>query len=396
MSDRKLCLAVGAGAIGKSVVGVTFEEMGCDVMFADVSKPVIDDLQSRGGYRIKTARFGQADQWQTVMGMRAYPIDSEEVKARALCADYICTAIGTGGLKAFLPTLTGWINQRILQCLNPNQSIAPVYLLFFENETACQQMVTDALVESIGAIPSWLIMAKVSVERMTKPIPPVNGQYDVVGERVFPIFIPKTPIQGSGLETDSHFEPVGDIDAYYYRKLYTNNLGHAALGYIGAYYGYTAATQTMADERIYTVMNEALKTAGAMLMRLYGFSEKSMRDHLEELPKRFWNQGLDDDLSRLARDPIRKLSPNERIVGAMKKCAMLGIPDDAIAAIIEILCYAIRYKDPDDPAACELARLRETNGTGWIVTHIAGIDPADALYQKILDADAAMSARGIQ
>jgi mannitol-1-phosphate 5-dehydrogenase len=383
MPKHQICLAVGAGAIGKSVTGPAFRDMGLDVVFADVSAPVVRDIEKRNGYRIKTAHFHKKDEWRAVQGVRALPVDSREAQEIALCADYLCTSVGTAGLRALLPTLLDWIERR-----NAGDSDR-LHLLFFENESHCVDIVREALLERMGAVPPWLVMAKASIERMTKPLPPEDGRYDVVAERVFPIFLPRREMSSSPLAGDPRFELVDDIDAYYYRKLYTNNLGHAALGYVGWRYGYRTAIQTMPDERVCAILRQALEEAGKMLVAMHGFSQEAMRAHLDELPERFWNPGLDDDLGRLSRDPIRKLGPDERIVGAMKKCRALGIDP---RGIVQVFCHALRYDDPSDPSARRLQHLRRENTTAWVIQNIAGISPEDPLYPYILEADAALTA----
>jgi hypothetical protein len=213
MSEHQTCLAVGAGAIGKSVTGLTFREMGCDVAFADVSEPVIEDLQRRGGYRIKTARFHRPDEWHTVEGVRAFLVGSREAEEWALRADYLCTSVGPAGFRAFLPTLLGWLVRRDVEYGRRPEPGRRLYLLFFENEAHCVDGVSEALLARLGTVPPWLTMAKASIERMTKPLPPECGRYDVVGERVFPVFLPRREMAFSALAHDARFELVEDIDA---------------------------------------------------------------------------------------------------------------------------------------------------------------------------------------
>jgi len=373
------CLAIGAGAIGKSVTGLTFREMGFDVTFVDVREDVIRDINRRKGYRIKTARFKMEDTWQEVTGVSACSVSSDEAEKKAICADYMCTSVGSAGLKTFIPTLVKWLQKR------NSVSHKRMYLLFFENEGQCMDMVSHAVKTAMGNIPEWLTMAKASIERMTKALPSDNGEFDVVGERVFPVFLPKETMKDSSIAKDTkRFRLVDDIDAYYYRKLYTNNLGHAALGYAGTYYGYHTSVQTMDDERVSSIMYEALSESGAMLVKTFGFTEEEMREHIEELPTRFWNQGLDDSLVRLARDPIRKIGPEERIIGAMRKCFLKGIE---ITGICKILCYALRYYNESDEESRLLNKLGKEKGMEWVLENICRISRDEPIYSRILETD---------
>lgn len=379
------CLAIGAGAIGKSVTGLTFREMGFHVTFADVSGEAIRDINRRGGYRITTARYGMADTHTDVCGVSACAVASEEAKQAAIEADYICTSVGAYGMEALLPTLTAWLTER------GAVSKKPLYLLFFENQHNFMNIVRDAVAASLGGIPQWLRMANTSIERMTKGIITEAGEYDVVAERIFPVFLPRAVMEDSSIARDNaRFELVDDIHAYYLRKLYTNNLGHAALGYIGSYLGYHTAVETEHDSRANAVLSLALGEAGALMVQKYGFSRESMDAHLLELPTRYWNPGLNDSLARLARDPLRKLGPEERITGAMRDCAGAGIP---IRGMIQIYCFALYYDNEADPSSRELKSLRETKGPEWVLEHISGITSDESLFAEIMKEAIALARR---
>lgn len=377
MIQKQKCLAVGAGAIGKSVSAVTFSKFGCDVLVADVKPEVIADINNRNGYCIIQTEFNKPDVNVAVEGIRAAEISSEEAKNFAMEADYICTAIGPVGMKFFLPTLMEWLKAR------NRVSKKPLYLLFFENDSSCVSLFHQVATEALGAVPEWMKVAKASIERMTKPLPPVDGKYDVVAESVFPVLLPKAALRDSSIADSPLFALVDDVDAYYYRKLYTNNLGHAVLGYVGSYYGYATADQCVKDAKVCAILDEVLSETGEMLIKEYGFTAEEMQAHLKLLPTRYWNQGLNDSLDRLARDPVRKLSPSERIVGAIRKCSHAGIRPDGI---IKVLCYAVRYNGQDDQSL-QLAKDFSEKGMGWILENICGISSDEKLYDTIMEID---------
>lgn len=375
--QKQKCLAVGAGAIGKSVSAFTFSKLGFEVLVADVKEEVIADINSRGGYCITQTEFNKPDVTVCVEGIKAAPINSDTARNFALDADYICTAIGPVGMRAFLPTLMEWIKAR------NEVSKKPLYLLFFENDSGCVSLFHQVTAETIGTVPEWMGVAKASIERMTKPLPSVDGKYDVVAESVFPVLLPKAVLKDSSIAETDLFALVDDVDAYYYRKLYTNNLGHAVLGYVGSYRGYTTAAQCGEDSVVCDILAEVLSETGEMLKKEYAFSAEEMEAHLKKLPTRYWNQGLNDSLDRLARDPIRKLSPSERIVGALRKCSKAGIET---SGIIKVLCYAMRYKGEDEQSL-QLAKDFSEKGVGWILENVCGITKDESLYAKIVQTD---------
>ena len=65
------------------------------------------------------------------------------------------------------------------------------------------------------------------------------------------------------LQNPELFMPVGDLKAYYYRKLYTNNTGHAVLGYHGYQCGYSTLIQAIGDDAIRRELDNALNETAA-------------------------------------------------------------------------------------------------------------------------------------
>jgi mannitol-1-phosphate 5-dehydrogenase len=77
---------------------------------------------------------------------------------------------------------------------------------------------------------------------------------------------------------------------------------------------------------------------------------------------RFANRALADPVSRLARDPLRKLAPGDRLVGAARLVERHGIRPEGLSWGI---AAALAYENPDDTHAMELqARLAREGLTG--------------------------------
>lgn len=369
MSKPKV-LAIGAGAIGKSISGYVFSKGGFEVVYADVVDAVIDDINTRGGYTVHTAKIdgGMEEEW--ISGLRAVKSGSPEAEAFALEADVICTAVGPVGLRACMPTLAGWLKKR-----NGKKLI----ILLFENDVECKHNMEAGLTEALGELPDWLQITKTSIERMTKPFSPAPGVFDCLAEDFIPVIAAESELGGSVVDNE-YFMLVEDTMAYYYRKLYTNNLGHALLGYIGSYYGYEDTTSAMEDDGIRELLFSTLRATGKMLTCEYGcFTDEAIAKHLATLEKRYRNENLRDNLARLARDPARKIGPEERIIGAARLCEKHGIETDGI---LTVLAYALLYRDPEDKGAEAVRIMLEEKGRAAVFTELCGMTPGEALFEK--------------
>lgn len=67
--------------------------------------------------------------------------------------------------------------------------------------------------------------------------------------------------------------------------------------------------------------------------------------HINDLLTRFGNVSLGDAISSIGRDTKRKLSPNDRAVGAYRLCNSLNLP---YSAIMNVIKAGLESKSDDD------------------------------------------------
>lgn len=115
-----------------------------------------------------------------------------------------------------------------------------------------------------------------------------------------------TPIEGV------HY--VDNLEPYIERKLFTVNTGHCSAAYLGFLRGYETIQQAMADEALTAQVREVLEETGAVLIQKHGFDQAEHSKYIDKILERFRNPALTDEVSRVGRSPLRKLSPNDRLV----------------------------------------------------------------------------------
>ena len=246
------------------------------------------------------------------------------------------------------------------------------YTCGFENDNAAVSLLKDAVLEAFGFWPKWFHVSKCSIERMAKVIDTDEYGTIAIAETFFPIIADRKSMEGSGIaDCRDVIELVDDVDKYYYRKLLTNNLGHAVLGYLGYQKGYRNTLEAMNDFEIYRLLRGALSESGKAICYKWDFSNDHIQQHVDILMLRYANPGLVDDLGRLARDPIRKLSPDERILLPINLCYQFKIiPRN----LLEVLLHTIRYTNPNVQGGQELIELRQTLGEAGILKKVCKAD----------------------
>lgn len=375
-----LCLIFGAGSIGKSVAGYVFHKLGFEVLFVDISKFVVDDINTRKNYKI--FRSSNDSSPQMVDKISALNLDNEEMIYDTICnVDYICTAVGIQGLDSVIPVLVKGIEARKAASI-----VNPLNILLCENHSGMYSFTMEKLKAHLNYEElEGIHLIETSIERMTKPFSRKEYEFDVLAEEFYPVIISRDRVRKDDLyfKNQEYFFLVENIQAYYYRKLYTNNLGHAVLGYIGYLRGYKSIIQSVKDLEINTIMRGALGEAGKMLIARYDFRESDIISHLEKLVSRFSNEGLNDEIERVIRCPMRKLSRSERLVAPAVLCLECGIYP---ANIIKTIHHVVHYINQNDQQSIELNSLYKKYGMKYILENICGLHRDEPLYNELLKA----------
>jgi len=186
----------------------------------------------------------------------------------------------------------------------------------------------------------------------------------------------------------AHMLPLHNFGAYVERKLYVHNAGHAAAAYLGWLRGHEYIWQAVEDRGIRRVVQGAMAESCLGLSRKHGIALSELRAHADDLVRRFHNKALGDQVARVAKDPMRKLGPDDRLIGAARMCLQQGVEPVNLC----LACAAaLRFDDPADPGACELQALRSKHGDEGILKVVCGLRPGEPLWSRIIDARGRLS-----
>jgi mannitol-1-phosphate 5-dehydrogenase len=133
---------------------------------------------------------------------------------------------------------------------------------------------------------------------------------------------------------------VRDFEAAFNRKLYMFSAGHATVAYLGFLKGYRYVHAAVRDPEIRKVALEAMREGQQGLAARYGTVLAGGEPELQAILWRFENAALNDPVVRVGRDPERKLSPGERLVGPARLCEAAGVPVATLPlAAAAALCF---------------------------------------------------------
>jgi mannitol-1-phosphate 5-dehydrogenase len=343
----------GAGNLGRSFIGALFSGAGWDVVFVDVDPWVVSLLNGAKYYSVIIKREGKADEARRIGPVRAVDAkDSILVSYEIAEADLVATSVGKGALPAVLPMIAKGLKDRFKS--DPKR---PLDIIIAENARNAPDLFRTALAKELG--PKYPLEQLVGLVETSigKMVPIMGKEYlaqdplQLFAEEYETLIVDKRGFRGPIPDIPGLY-PVDTINAYVDRKLFVHNLGHAA----AAYLGYRAAPEKglipevlripEVEAGVRKAMNEA---ADALVLEYPGaYSRQDLTDHIEDLLGRFKNQALGDTVHRVGRDLPRKLSRDDRLVGAMLLCAQKKVPFTGIAAVY---AAALDFAAPDGQGA---------------------------------------------
>ncbi len=358
----------GAGNIGRGFIGKAFYESGYDVCFIDVADDVVNKLNRDGCYPVKIIS-NEAEKIETVNNV--YAVNGRDVDCAAeeiAAADVMATAVGVGALLHIIPVLCAGLKKRF------DEGGGPLNIIICENLIDADKYMRALIEKEMGAqyknvLDQNLGLVSASVGRMVPVMTQEMKEGNILMVWVEPydeLPVDKAAFVGEipGIKNLVPYTPFG---YYIKKKLFVHNMGHAICAYLGWLKGYRFIYQCVADDDIRRVANAAMLETTSALHKEYGIPKRELHDHIEDLLSRFSNQALGDTVERVAKDPLRKLGSNDRLVGAALYCVSMGTEP---RHIIGGIAAALRYDNPGDAAAAQMQRLINEKGIGeFLKTH---------------------------
>ncbi|GGA38990.1 mannitol-1-phosphate 5-dehydrogenase [Paenibacillus physcomitrellae] len=361
----------GAGNIGRGFIGLLLSQAGYEVTFLDVNENLVNHLKQKREYPVVLA----SDQRETIIVRNVTGINSAtetEAAVQAVAeADIITTAVGVNILKFIAPTIAEGLKKRL-----SSGSPAPLHIIACENaiggSTQLKEHVyglldeaTRSKADSLVAFPDAAVDRIVPLQQHDNPLEvEVEPFYEwaVDTSQMIPGY---TPIEGI------HY--VDRLEPYIERKLFTVNTGHCSAAYRGYLKGYELIQQAMDDQQIADELYGVLKETGAVMVAKHGFDAAEHEAYIQKIMERFRNPALKDEVNRIGRSPIRKLSPNDRLVSPALQAFDRGLSYDGLA---KSMAAALLFDVQEDPEAVQIQQTLNERGASETLTHFTGI-PAD-------------------
>lgn len=375
-------LHFGAGNIGRGFIGKLLADSGVEVIFADVNDNIIDQLKAQRSYHVKIVgdSINTLENVTNVTGVNSK--DENAVIDLFKTVDLVTTAVGPNVLKIIAGTIAKSLIARfaagnnmplnIIACENMVRGTTFLKEQVFTHLTPEQQAEAEKLVGFVDS----------AVDRI---VPPVQADESdpllVTVEEFSEWIVDETQFKGQ-IPAIGGMEKTNNLMAFVERKLFTLNTGHATTSYFGKLKGYRFVKESIEDEGIKADVKATMQESGAVLIKRYGFDPKAHAAYIEKILKRFANPFLVDDVDRVGREPLRKLSYNDRLIKPLRGTLEYGLPNQHL---INAIAAALAYRNEQDLQALELAKSLAENGVAQTVRKYTELQD-EAVIERIITA----------
>lgn len=372
----KTAIQFGAGNIGRGFIGMLLSQAGYHVTYADVNTAVVDKINADGAYTVHVMDVTCED--VPITNISAINSTTPEMVDAIADADLITTAVGLVILPRIAPTIAQGIAKRKV-----NGCTEALNIIACENAIRASSQLKEAVYNALNDeekayCDQYIGFPDCSVDRIVPPVKSENF-IDVVVENYYEWNVEKASFKGE-IPQITGMNLADNLMAYIERKLFTLNTGHAITAYMGTLKGLKTIDEAIADEKIYAIVHAAMKESGDGLIRKHGFDTEAHYHYIDKIIGRFKNPYLKDDVTRVGREPLRKLSPTDRLTKPMMTAYGYGLPVDHL---ILGMGAALHYNNPEDAQSVELQGKLKEKGLLDAVKEITGITDADLLARII-------------
>ncbi|MDR0283506.1 MAG: hypothetical protein LBI33_01235 [Propionibacteriaceae bacterium] len=388
MTTQPTAVVFGAGKIARGFLGHILYRSGYDITFVEVAPGLRDLLNERGSYTVHILGAPALD--AVVAPVRALDPADPAVTQALVAADIVFVSVGGQNLAAVATPLAAGLTARlrtdappltIIVCENWRSAAAtlrsgvePLIPADVRQDLAARVGIAEATVmrSAIAATPAQLAADPGAVQSQDFWLLPLDG--DAVVGTLPPV------------ET---LDPVPNFANALERKLYTYNTANATISFLGCLRGHTYLAEAAHDPAILAVVSRVYEETGQAMVRKFGFAESDQREYAARSLAKFQDWAIVDPLTRQVADPVRKLGPRDRLVGAALTALDQGV---TLTALPVAIAAALRYRNADDPSAVRLAALVAARGEAGALAELGELRPGHPLLALVAAAGPALDA----
>lgn len=342
--EEKKIVVFGAGKIGRSFLGQLFGIAGYKIVFVDVYRTLVDMLNEKGQYRIVIR--GEEEEEIIIKNAAAiYASDKEKVAKAVSTAGIVAVSVGTTALEKIIDPLAAGLVLRY-----NNDPSKPLDIIIAENMRSAGEYIKVRLIEKLPSgypVDRLVGLIETSIGKMVPFMTSEELEKDpllIYAEPYNTLILDKNGFR-SPIPQVSGLAPMDNIRAWVDRKAFIHNLGHASAAYFGYFRNPNAIymSDILEDTKVLEFTRNVMLQSANILAKAYpdDFTAEDLGNHTDDLIRRMANKALRDTVFRVGHDLTRKLSADDRFLGAINLATELSQPFDLI---LEAMSYGFFFR----------------------------------------------------
>ena len=172
--------------------------------------------------------------------------------------------------------------------------------------------------------------------------------------------------------------PVAQFGNFLTRKLFTYNAASCVIAYLGWLRGYTDYGAAANDPDILALLDRNYAATNRALCRTFGYTESDQAEFAALSKAKFTDRTIADTVARNAREPQRKLGPEERVIGPLLLLARCGEDTE----VLEMTAAAMLLYDNEGEDKWRAIKAQKSPEA--ILTEIGGLPTNHPSFEKIM------------
>lgn len=367
------CVIFGAGKIARGFIGQLLFMSGIEFAFVEKADSLVDLLNEKRQYTINV--LGAPEKNSIVTGYKAYKFaDKKEIAQAIAKADCVFDAVGGKNLSEIVPFLVDGIE------LRAQINKTPLNIVTCENWKLPDEVLKEGVYKTIKKDALDFCKKNVGFSEAVIMRSGIEAPKELLAKDPLIVNVQDywhLPIDATKLKAPMPngmicAEPMNDFGGFLERKFYTYNVANATTSFVGALLGYKYIADAAHDKYIIDLLDGVYKETSLAISRHQNYPYDKQWEFTRTSLHKLQDRNIVDYIERNARDPMRKLGHDDRLIGPALMCLSNGVVPEHIA--VSIAC-AIFYNEETDLSAQELKALRESGGVDAVLDKVCKIEP---------------------
>jgi mannitol-1-phosphate 5-dehydrogenase len=378
---------IGPGRIGCGYLTPLFTSAGHDVVLAAAGETMAKRINRCQRFAVgittrptsngngRANGNGRGARSFLVNTPRAVSIATPDFVEAVAEADLVCTCVGVSRVRSLAPVLA--------RALAARRRATPLDVWTVENGDCASQL--EAGVREF-ADASGLLLPAVGFAGAVAAVAVARGSWErevnpqFVGDEFRSLLVDE-PRLLTEVPSLPGVNGTRSYRAHLLEKLYVFNAGHAICAYLGALRGHSTIAEAAEDPSLRPIVAGAMLDARRALLAAHPSLGDDLHGPPAEALLRFGDPVLADPIVRVAREPIRKLAPGDRLVGPAE---LIRRSTGEVSAYFALaVAGALLYRDQDEEQSARLELELARRGVMAVLESVCGLSPAHPFAQAV-------------